>query len=46
MGGKHTVTVHGALGGQKVYVQWGAAWFPICIRHCYNYPIATQPSAR
>jgi hypothetical protein len=27
-GGKHTVTVHWALGGRNAYIQWGAAWFP------------------
>jgi hypothetical protein len=25
---KCTVTVHGALCGQKAYIKWGAAWFP------------------
>jgi hypothetical protein len=27
-GEKHKVTVHGALRGQKAYVQWGAVLFP------------------
>jgi hypothetical protein len=28
MGGKHMVTIHGAPHEWKVYMQWGAAWFP------------------
>jgi len=27
-GDKHKVTIHGTPRGRKVYIQWGAAWFP------------------
>jgi hypothetical protein len=30
-GEKHKVTVHGAPRGQKAYIQWGAALFPMGI---------------
>jgi len=39
MGGKHTITVHGAPRRWKAYIQWGAAWFPKGI--VYNTAITT-----
>jgi hypothetical protein len=38
--GKHTVTVHGAPRGQKVYIQWSAAWFSKGIMY---YTAVTTP---
>jgi hypothetical protein len=39
MGGKHMVTICGAIRGQKAYIQLGVAWFPKGI--IYDTAVAT-----
>jgi hypothetical protein len=38
--GKHLVTIHRAPRGWKVYIQWGAAWFPMGLLASTKIPVS------